>query len=165
MQQFRIFLINSSPLQSDKTNENNLQKCDFDRQYLSEKAKWGRLKWNSFTDLSDHLPIFAVKRDTVLKQKLEKVKITTENKALIMADLSQESWYKIDTFNYPWESYSFFHQKLNHFYKAFSLKLSTIKENKMKTKPWLTKGLLKPLKTKKQTVQKINQNSNSWKQI
>lgn len=39
MQQFRIFLINSSPLQSDKTNENNLQKCDFDRQYLSEKAK------------------------------------------------------------------------------------------------------------------------------
>lgn len=54
-----------------------------------------------YTDLSDHLPIFAVKRDTVLKQKLEKVKITTENKALIMADLSQESWYKIDTFNDP----------------------------------------------------------------
>ena len=54
-----------------------------------------------YTDLSDNLPIFAVKRDTVLKQKLEKVKITTENKALIMADLSQESWYKIDTFNDP----------------------------------------------------------------
>ena len=111
-----------------------------------------------YTDLSDHLPIFAIKRDTVLKQKLEKVKrrqITPENIALMIEDLSQESWHKIDTFNDPNESYSFFHQKLKHFYdKAFPLKLSTIKENKMKTKPWLTKGLLKSLKTKDKLYKK-----------
>ena len=111
-----------------------------------------------YTDLSDHLPIFAIKRDTRLKQKFEKVKrrqITPENLALIIDDLSQESWHEIYAFNDPNESYSFFHQKLKLFYdKAFPLKLLTIKENKQKTKPWLTQGLLKSLKTKDKMYKK-----------
>ena len=70
-------------------------------------------------------------------------------------DLSQESWHEIYAFNDPNESYSFFHQKLKLFHdKAFPLKLSTIKENKQKTKPWLTQGLLKSLKTKDKMYRK-----------
>ena len=81
-------------------------------------------------------------------------------------DLSQESWHEIYAFNDPNESYSFFHPKLKLFYdKAFPLKLLTIKENKQKTKPWLTQGLLKSLKTKDKMYKKINQNSINWKQI
>ena len=81
---------------------------------LNEDALSGIL----YADLSDHLHIFAIKRDTILKQKFEKVKrrqITPENLALMIDDLSQESWHEIYAFNDPNESYSFFHQKLKLF--------------------------------------------------
>ena len=49
-----------------------------------------------YTDLSDRLPIIALERDTILKQKFEKFKrrqITPENITLMIDDLSQENWH------------------------------------------------------------------------
>lgn len=52
------------------------------------------------TDLSGHLPIFAIKWDKTLKEKMTIVKrrqSTPENKAMMIDKLNKESWTEIYT--------------------------------------------------------------------
>ena len=81
---------------------------------------------------------------------------------MMIDELNKENWTEIYTLDDPNESYNSFQEKLTHVYnKAFPLKVYRIKENKLNNKPWLTKGLLRSLKKKRQPIQKVNQDSDS----
>ena len=87
-----------------------------------------------YTDISDHLPVFTIKRNVKLKDKGKKVKfrrITSANIDDLNDLISNVNWNELIQTEEPNEAYNIFHNKLTQLYnKAIPMKTITNKEIK-----------------------------------
>lgn len=126
---------------------------------LTNRLNGNDLRGILLTDISDHLPIFTIKRDVKIDKapRVTQVSrhINAENIDKLMIDLSQEDWTDVAQNNDPNESYNIFYNKLYNLYnKALPIKTNTSGVTKFQQKPWLTKGIQKSLKSKNMLYKK-----------
>ena len=119
---------------------------------MTNRLNSNDLKGILFTDISDHLPIFTIERDIIINKNTNKSEfrqITPEKINILTEELSKENWIDVNQAKDANEAYNLFQRKLSDLYnKAFPMKTVTNKERKRQNKPWLTKGIIKSLKTK-----------------
>ena len=105
-----------------------------------------------FTDISDHLPIFAILSDH-FKNSSKSTYVTfrdqnANNTAAFQAELQTANWDDVTGHNDANSAYNSFLSKYIAIYnKCFPLKKVKARNNNLK-KPWLSKGLLKSIKRK-----------------
>ena len=79
--------------------------------------------------------------------------ITAKNIDILIDEINKANWNEVNQTEDANESYNLFHDKLSQLYnKALPMTIATNKEIKLQNKTWLTKGIQKSLKTKKQTI-------------
>jgi exonuclease III len=106
-----------------------------------------------YADISDHLPIFVIldcKIDLIKKSKFVMSRPNNEQAtAHLYALLENETWNDIYNLSNPDDISILLNDKLNRAYNAsFPLEQRKHRIYKTKTKPWLTKSLLKSCKKK-----------------
>ena len=104
-----------------------------------------------FTDISDHLPIFSIQFDTSMSVSNETVFVRDVNKGntnQFLSHLQRIDWSQYATLDDPNNAYnSFFEQFSTAYDSCFPLKKIKVR-NYCLSKPWLSKGLLKSIRTK-----------------
>ena len=107
-----------------------------------------------YFDISDHLPIFIVIKQTDfpfnVKNNNEAKMKRKENVNTIRAlnnDLSQETWEDVLDTNDTNAAYEILSNKLTYYYNK-NIPLVKIKENKQKEHPWITSGIIQSIKTR-----------------
>ena len=120
------------------------------RNNLTSDSKSGIL----FTDISDHLPIFTLlcqteantsSQNIILNKRLVNAK-TKENFTNQLTDYNWDSVYKAED---PEEAYKNFvdaYKEIDN--NSFPIRRISRNQAKLYSKPWITKGLLKSIKTK-----------------
>ena len=101
-----------------------------------------------YSDISDHLPIFAIYEqieNVQLKHKSYELrrKESQENINSLISDLSREQWQGVFSANDANLSYEVFLHKFIHYYNKH---IPLIQNNRVKIKqPWITKGLMRSI--------------------
>ena len=106
------------------------------------------------TDISDHFPVFMIKRDKMTNNTQEVTQVgqmTPDYIDNLLNELSKKDlWTEVIENNDPNESYDIFYNKLYNLYnKTSPIKTYTSKLTKSLEKPWLTKEIQLSLKQKK----------------
>ena len=106
-----------------------------------------------FTDISDHLPVFSISPQDMnyFDNTNEKITFRDKNKINInkfIEQLGSVKWSQLENYNDPYNSYNTFLVKYTEIYNnCFPLRRIKLKHQKI-DKPWLSKGLLRSIKTK-----------------
>ena len=104
-----------------------------------------------FTDISDHLPIFSIHFDTSTSASNETVfvrDVNQVNTTKFLSHLERIDWSQYATLDDPNNAYnSFFKQYSTAYDSCFPLKKTKVSNYRL-SKPWLSKGLLKSIRTK-----------------
>ena len=104
-----------------------------------------------FTDISDHLPIFSIHFDTSISASNETVfvrDVNQVNTTKFLSHLKRIDWSQYATLDDPNNAYnSFFKQYSTAYDSCFPLKKTKVSNYRL-SKPWLSKGLLKSIRTK-----------------
>ena len=100
-----------------------------------------------FTDISDHLPIFSIHLDTSISASNETI-MNQVNTTKFLLHLERIDWTQYATLDDPNNAYnSFFKQYSTAYDSCFLLKKTKVSNYRL-SKPWLSKGLLKSIRTK-----------------
>ena len=107
-----------------------------------------------YSDVSDHLPIFVISQKIENNTKQHKCeyqrKETKHNIEKLNADLAAESWADVLREPDTDTAYELFINKLIYLYEK-NIPLVRIKKNKRKLqRPWITKGIMRSIKTRNQ---------------
>ena len=104
-----------------------------------------------FTDISDHLPTFSIHFDTSFSASNETVfvrDVNQVNTTKFLSHLERIDWSQFATFDDPNNAYnSFFKQHSTAYDSCFPLKKNKASNYRLR-KLWLSKGLLKSIRTK-----------------
>ena len=117
-----------------------------------------------FTDISDHLPIFSINFDTSISASNETVFVRDVNQVIttkFLSHLERIDWSQYATFDDPNNAYnSFFKQYSTAYDSCFPLKKTKVSNYRL-SKPWLSKGLLKSIRTKNKLYRQYLTNQSS----
>ena len=106
-----------------------------------------------YYDMSDHLPIFVISETPDATQSVKKVrpilcrKETDNNIALLNQDLAQEEWSDVFRETDTNRAYDVFLNKLVYYYNK-NIPLVKKKSRRKNKHPWITKGIMKSIKTR-----------------
>ena len=117
-----------------------------------------------FTDISDHLPIFSIHFDTSISASNETVfvrDVNQVNTTKFLSHLERIDWSQYATPDDPNNAYnSFFKQYSTAYDSCFPLKKTKVSNYRL-SKPWLSKGLLKSIRTKNKLYRQYLTNQSS----
>ena len=106
-----------------------------------------------YYDMSDHLPIFVISETPDTTQSVKKLrpilcrKETDNNIALLNQDLAQEEWSDVFRETDTNRAYDVFLNKLVYYYNK-NIPLVKKKSRRKNKHPWITKGIMKSIKTR-----------------
>ena len=121
-----------------------------------------------FTDISDHMPIFSIHFDTSISASNETVfvrDVNQVNTTKVLSHLERIDWSQYATLDDPNNAYnSFFKQYSTAYDSCFPLKKTKVSNYRL-SKPWLSKGLLKSIRTKNKLYSQYLTNQSSLYEI
>jgi len=122
-----------------------------------------------FTDISDHLPIFTLlsqaKSVSPRTRAIRRV-INTQNVNKFQDELENFNWDNLYQYHDPNEAYNYFISKYNEIYNVcFPFSLMSKRKSKLLTKPLITQGLLKSIKTKSKLYKAFLHNPSSLNHV
>ena len=132
---------------------------------IFDRSRRGRL---FFTDISDHVPIFSIHLDAPISAFNETAfvrDVNQVNTTKFLSHLERIDWSQYSTLDDPNNAYnSFFKQYPTAYDSCFPLKKIKMSNYRL-SKPWLSKGLLKSIRTKNKLYKQYLTNQSSHYEI